>query len=58
MAMLHLRQFDDARRQFVSFSKLFLALLGNLAEDVDLARGHFLDFIDFFDEQRVLIGQP
>ena len=39
------------------FAELFLALLGDLAEHVDLARGHLLDFIDLFDEQRILVGQ-
>src|SRR5467141_3717713 len=52
-----LHQFDDPGRQFVAFSQLFLALLGNLPEDIDLAGGHLLDFVDFFDEQRVLVGE-
>src|SRR5882762_5374 len=52
-----LHQFDDPGRQLVAFSKLFLALLGNLPEDIDLTRGHLLDFVDFFDEQRILVGE-
>ena len=40
------------------FLQLFLALLGDLAEHVDLARGHLLDLVDLLDEQRILVGQP
>jgi hypothetical protein len=52
-----LHELDDARRKLVTLAELFLALLCNLAEHVDLARGHLLDLIDLFDEQRVLIGK-
>src|SRR5487761_1138167 len=44
-------EFNDARRQLVALLELLLALLGDLAEDVDLARG------DLLDEQRVLVRQ-
>ena len=53
-----LHQLDDAGRQFVALLELFLALLGDLAQHVDLARGHLLDLVDFLDEQRILVGQP
>src|SRR5467141_5300292 len=49
-----LDQLDDARGQLVALLELVLALLGDLAEHVDLARGHLLDFFDLLDEQRVL----
>src|SRR5712664_1211680 len=51
---VHLDQLDDARGQLVALFELVLALLGDLAEDVDLARSHLLDFFDLLDEQRVL----
>src|SRR6266478_5714443 len=46
-----LDQLDDARGQFVALLELFLALFGDLAKHVDLARGHLLDFFDLFDQQ-------
>src|ERR1700674_4396092 len=52
-----LHQLDDAGRKLVALAELFLALLGDFAEHVDLARGHLLDLIDFLDQQRVLIGE-
>src|SRR5713226_619628 len=47
-------QFDDARGQLVALLELVLALLGDLAEHINLPRGHLLDFLDLLDEQRVL----
>src|SRR5258708_5822310 len=49
-----LDQLDDAWGQFVALAELLLALFGDLAQHVDLARGHLLDFFDLLDEQRVL----
>src|SRR5437667_433878 len=49
-----LDQLDDARGQLIALLEFVLALLGDLAEHVDLARGHLLDFLDLLDEQRVL----
>src|SRR5216684_8165544 len=49
-----LDQLDDARGQLVAFPELFLALLGDLAQHVDLPRSHLLDFFDLLDEERVL----
>src|SRR3984885_10082876 len=49
-----LDELDDARRQFVALLQFFLALFGDLAEHVDLARSHFLDLFDLLDEQRIL----
>src|SRR2546430_7989209 len=45
-------QLDDAGRQFVGLLELFLALFGDLAKHVNLARGHLLDFFDFLDKER------
>src|SRR5712671_2941676 len=50
-------QLDYARRQLVALLELLLALLGDLAQHVDLPRGHFLDLFDFLDEQRILFIQ-
>ena len=50
-----LDELDYARRKFVALLEFVFALLGDFAEDVDLARGHLLDFIDFFDEERILV---
>ena len=52
-----LDQLDDAGRQFVALLELVLALVGDLAQHVDLARGHLLDLVDLLDEQRILVGQ-
>src|SRR4029077_1673314 len=49
-----LDQLDDPGGQLVALFELVLALLGDLAEHVDLPRGHLLDFFDLLDEQRVL----
>src|SRR5260370_14728728 len=49
-----LHQFDDARGQLIALLELVLALLGDLAEHIDLPRGHLLDFFNLFDEQRIL----
>src|SRR5438552_839334 len=51
---VHLDQLDDARGQLVALLELVLALFGDLAQHVDLARGHFLDFLDLLDEKRIL----
>src|SRR5437773_5022863 len=51
---VHLDQLDDARRQLIAFLELVLALFGDFAQHIDLARSHFLDFLDLLDEQRVL----
>src|SRR5438552_12993832 len=50
---VHLDQLDDARGQLVALLELVLALFGDLAQHVDLARGHFLDFLDLLDEKRI-----
>src|SRR5580704_3008835 len=51
---IDLDELDDTRRQFVALLQFFLALFGDLAEHVDLARSHFLDLFDLLDEQRIL----
>src|SRR5258707_290072 len=48
-----LDQFDHARRQLVALLELLLALFGDLAQHVDLPRGHLLDLFDLLDEQRI-----
>src|SRR5437660_216079 len=48
-------QLDDARWQLVALLELVLALFGDLAQHVNLPRSHFLDFLDFLDEQRILL---
>ena len=53
-----LHQLDDARRQFVALLELADALVGDFAQHIDLARGHFLDLVDFLDEQRIFVVQP
>jgi hypothetical protein len=53
-----LHQLDDARRQLVALLQLSDALVGDLAQHVDLPRGHFLDLVDLLDEQRILVVQP
>src|SRR6266853_62617 len=47
-------QLDYTRRQLVALLELLLALFGDLAQHVDLPRGHFLDLFDLLDEQRIL----
>src|SRR5215475_14449077 len=39
-------QLDDTRRQFVAAPQFRNPLLVDLAQDVDLTRGHFLDFLN------------
>src|SRR5208337_4654032 len=51
---INLGQLDDPRRQLVALLELFLALLGDLAEHVDLPGGHLLDLFDLFDQERIL----
>src|SRR5947208_5453763 len=48
-----LDQLDDARGRFVALFELVLGLFGDLAQHVDLGRGHFLDFLDLLDEKRI-----
>jgi len=54
MAMYTLTSLMTPGGKLVALLELVLALLGDLAEHVDLARGHLLDFFDLLDEQRVL----
>src|ERR1700678_1529179 len=53
-----LHQLDHAWRKFVAFLQLSDALIGDLAQHIDLARGHFFDLVDLFDEQRVFVVEP
>src|SRR5262249_47296093 len=50
---VNFHELDDARRQFVALLELFLALFGDLAQNIDLARGHLLDFLDLLDQERI-----
>src|SRR5438067_13571811 len=49
---LHL--LDDAGRQLITLAQLADLFLGDLFEHRDLARGHFLDFVDLLVDARVL----
>ena len=53
-----LHQLDHAGRQFVALLQLSDAFIGDLAQHIDLARGHFFDLVDLFDEQRVFVVEP
>src|SRR5258708_1195840 len=44
---------DHPRRQLVALLELLLTLFGDLAQHVDLPRGHLLDLFDLLDEQRI-----
>src|ERR1700677_4164454 len=46
---------DDAGREFVALLHLADLLVGDLAENIDLARGHLLDLIDLLIHARVFI---
>src|SRR5262249_28367992 len=50
-----LHQLDHARRQFVALLQLADALVGDLAQHVDLARGHLFDLVDLLVYARVLV---
>src|SRR6266568_4125492 len=54
---IDLDQLDDARRQFVALLQLFDLLADDLAQYIDLARGHLFDFVDLLVDARVLIVQ-
>ena len=49
-------QLDDAGRKFVALLQLLNALVGDLAQYVDLPRSHLLDLVDLFDEQRIFVA--
>src|SRR5258708_1098164 len=51
---IDLDQLDDAWGQFVALFEFFLSLFGDFAQHVDLPRSHFLDFLDLFDQERIL----
>ena len=52
-----LYELDDAGRQLVALFEFVLALVGDLAQHIDLPRSHLLDLVDFLDEQRIFFGQ-
>src|SRR5208282_3201667 len=52
-----LDQLDDTGGQLIALLELADALVGDLAQHVDLPRGHLLDFVDLLDEQGVLFVQ-
>ncbi len=54
---IHFDELDHAGRELIALLELFLTLVGNLAQHIDLARGHLLDLVDLLDEQRVLVGE-
>src|SRR5215469_15215666 len=50
-----LHQLDHAGRQFVALLQLADTLVGDLAQHVDLARGHLFDLVDLLIHARVLV---
>src|SRR6185437_11098397 len=53
---VHLHHLDDAGREFVALLHLRDLVVGDLAQHVDLPRGHLLDLIDLFVDAGVLVG--
>ena len=51
-----LHHLDDARRKFIALLHLADLLVGDLAQHVDLARGHLLDLVDLLVDARILVG--
>src|SRR3984885_7343769 len=51
-----LDQLDHAWRQFVTLLQLADFLVGDLAQHIDLTRGHFLDLVDLLVDARILVG--
>src|SRR5271165_5306555 len=54
---IDLHQLDHSRRKFIALLQLFDFLADDLAQHVNLARGHLLDFVDLFVDARVLVGE-
>ena len=52
---VHLHHLDDARRKLVALLHLADLVVGDLAQHVDLARGHLLDLVDLLVHARVLV---
>src|SRR5205085_7149533 len=53
---VNLDQLDNAGRQFITLLQLGDFLVGDLAQDIDLARGHLLDFVNLLVDARVFVG--
>ena len=51
-----LHHLDDAGREFVALLHLADLLVGDLAQHVDLTRGHLLDLVDLLVDAGVLVG--
>src|SRR5271156_5768421 len=51
-----LDQLDHAWRQFITLLQLGDLLVGDLAQHIDLTRGHFLDLVNLFVDARILVG--
>ena len=47
---------DDAGREFIALLHLADLLVGDLAQHIDLARGHLLDLVDLLVHARILVG--
>src|SRR5271157_4488429 len=54
---VNLHQLDHARRKFIALLQLLDFLADDLAQNINLARGHLLDFVDLFVDARVLVGE-
>ena len=53
---VNLHQLDHARWQLVALLQLLDLLFYDLAQHVDLARGHLFDLVDLLVDARVLVG--
>ena len=53
---VHLDQLDHARRQLVTLLQLGDLLVGDLAQNINLARGHLFDLVNLLVYPRVLVG--
>src|SRR5882724_2543453 len=51
-----LHQLDHAGREFIALLQLADFLVGDLAQHVDLARGHLFDFVNLLINARVLVS--
>src|SRR5438270_7611657 len=53
---VNLHQLDDAGRQLIALLEFFNLVFDDLAQNVNLARGHLFDLVDLLVDARVLIG--
>src|SRR5262249_41528581 len=53
---VHLHQLDDTGRQFVTLLQFADTFVGDLAQHVNLPRGHLFDFVDLLVHAGIFIG--